>query len=114
MYGGLPLSFRFGTLRRVAAAVFVILLIPAAAPGSEILVRGEGSGTSEDPYLVPRTACEISIDGMLEEDVWNEALTLSVPYEVEPGENVAAPVETEVMLAYDSDNLYAAFRCYDP
>lgn len=99
---------------RFAAAASALLLVSVTAPASEILLRGEGSGTTEDPYIVPRTGCEMSIDGVLNENAWEEALTLSVPYEVQPGENVAAPVETEVMLAYDSDNLYAAFRCYDP
>jgi hypothetical protein len=97
-----------------AAAAVLAILIPVVCAAADALVSGSGSGTDEDPYLVPRTECEMSIDAVLDEGAWERALVLSLPYEVEPGENVPSPVETEVLLTYDYDNLYAAFRCYDP
>jgi hypothetical protein len=111
--GALVLSIFVRATVIVGVAWLAALPVTAAA-APDILIRGEGRGTSEDPYIVPRTDCLISVDAFLDEDAWDEALVLAVNVEVEPGENVEAPVKTEVLLTCDADNLYAAFRCYDP
>jgi hypothetical protein len=72
-----------------------------------------GSGTLESPYLVPETEGDFRIDGLLNEEAWNNALTLELKYEIQPGENTPSPIRTEVLLTYDSKNLYSAFRCFD-
>jgi hypothetical protein len=72
-----------------------------------------GSGTAKDPYIVPQTGFEIIVDGILEEEVWQQALVLELKYEVRPGENVPPPVRTEVLLTSNTKKFYAAFRCYD-
>ncbi|MFC1573141.1 DUF5916 domain-containing protein [Candidatus Eisenbacteria bacterium] len=74
----------------------------------------QGAGTPADPYHVPEVDVPIDIDGRLSEQVWETALKISLPYEVSPGENIPAPVETEVLLVYDRSALYAGFRCDDP
>jgi hypothetical protein len=72
-------------------------------------------GTADrQPHRVPRVACSIKADGVLDEPCWAEALVMPVAYEVRPGENIPAPVRTEVLLAYDEARLYVAFRAYDP
>jgi len=76
--------------------------------------ENNGSGTTEDPYIVPITDAKIAVDAVLDEEAWQKALTLELKYEVRPGENVTPPVRTEVLLTYDADFFYAAFRCYDP
>lgn len=98
------------------AMVALVLLVSAGAPGAppNCKVRGAGSGSADDPYVVPRCDTEITIDAVLDEPAWNDALVLALNYEVQPGENIPPPVETEVLLTYDRENLYAAFRCYDP
>lgn len=73
-----------------------------------------GSGTIEDPFIVPKISSEITLDAVLDEEAWQKALILELLYEVRPGENITPPVKTEVLLTYDSKNLYAAFRCFDP
>ena len=40
----------------------------------------------------------ISIDGRLDEPAWQRALLLDLPFETEPGENIPAPVRTEVRV----------------
>jgi hypothetical protein len=65
-------------------------------------------------YTVPRIDSKIQIDGVINEESWNNALVLELKYEVRPGENIPPPVRTEVLLAYDETNLYIAFRAYDP
>ncbi len=88
--------------------------IAAKTPGMEDASRNKGTGTAEDPYIIPKTDSAIKVDAILDEPVWEEALVLGHFYEVRPGENVTPPVRTEVLLIYDDKNLYAAFRCYDP
>jgi len=92
------------------------VLIPVSLP-AQISANGnqnQGSGTTEDPYIVPKTNSEITVDAVLDEAAWQHALVLELKYEVRPGENVTPPVRTEVLLTYNENNFYAAFRCYDP
>src|SRR2546426_9872413 len=65
-------------------------------------------------YTIPRATSPIRVDGVIDEDAWKSALRLDLPYEIEPGENIPAPVRTEVLLIYDGGGLHAAFRAYDP
>lgn len=74
----------------------------------------KGAGTRENPFIVPMSLSPMNIDGVLDEEAWERALILELKYEVEPGENVPAPIRTEVLIIYDSNKLYTAFRCYDP
>lgn len=73
----------------------------------------DGAGTRENPYTVPRASSAIEIDGVIEEAAWGSALVLELAVEVWPLENEPAPVRTELLLTYDGDNFYAAFRAYD-
>ena len=65
-------------------------------------------------YTIPRATSPIRVDGVIDEDAWKSALRLDLPYEIEPGENIPAPVRTEVLLIYDGGGLHAAFRAHDP
>lgn len=56
----------------------------------------------------------VRVDAVLDEPVWATAQVMSVPYEWYPGDNIPAVVATEVLIAYDDDNLYVAFRAQDP
>ena len=53
-------------------------------------------------------------DGVLDESVWSEAFTMTLDYEVRPGENIEPPVKTELLMAYGESNLLIAFKAYDP
>jgi len=64
-------------------------------------------------YMVPLIAAGVRIDGVLDEEAWENALLLELNYEVMPGENIEPPVRTEVLLAYDESHLYIAFRAFD-
>ncbi|MCP4151291.1 MAG: carbohydrate binding family 9 domain-containing protein [bacterium] len=65
-------------------------------------------------YRVPEVTSGIKTDGVLDEEVWKQAVVIGLDYEVNPGENIKPPVETEVLLAYSKTRLYIAFRSYDP
>lgn len=65
-------------------------------------------------FPVPRIDGKVSIDGRMEEPGWSEALMLELEYETDPGENIPAPVRTEVLVFHDQDNIYFGLHCYDP
>lgn len=73
-----------------------------------------GTGAGNDPYIVPHHSGEIKIDASLEEEAWQQALFIDLPYETNPGENIPAPVRTVALLFYDNSHLYVGFRAYDP
>jgi hypothetical protein len=99
-------------LVRWLAVWFLMGALPAAAQGSG--AAGTDLGTTRDPYVVPRIEPGIRVDAVLDEPGWEKALVLELNYEVHPGENVAPPVRTEVLLSFDGRHLNVAFRCYDP
>jgi hypothetical protein len=90
------------------------MFFPAVTCPQESVKTNQGTGSVEDPYLVPKTESDVRVDAVLDEEAWENALVLELKFEVRPGENIPPPVRTEVLLTYDKDNLYAAFRCYDP
>ncbi len=78
-------------------------------------VASSNPAWSESPTSeIHRASSSIKIDGALDEPAWSDALRVTLDYEWLPAENVPAPVETEVFLAYDDDNLYVGFRAHDP
>ncbi|MBP7147289.1 MAG: carbohydrate binding family 9 domain-containing protein [Acidobacteria bacterium] len=79
---------------------------PATSPGPAPRVPNE--------HRIPRAAGPITVDGVLDEPAWSGALALPIAYEVRQSENGPTPVVTRVLLMFDDDNLYAAFRAEDP
>lgn len=77
------------------------------------LTDNDGDGTRENPFHVPECSSGVRVDGVLDDTAWVNALTLELKYEVRPGENISAPVKTEVLLTYDNSHLYIGFRAYD-
>ena len=96
------------------SVLLIIICIPGSAFPQASGRENQGTGTMADPYTVPKTEAEIRVDAILDEPAWDNALLLELKYEVRPGENVPPPVRTEVLLTYNEENLFAAFRCYDP
>lgn len=56
----------------------------------------------------------VIVDGKLEEAVWVSSPVQQLKYQVKPANNSNAQINTHAMLAVDSENLYVAFRAYDP
>ena len=55
----------------------------------------------------------ISVDGILDEDVWKNATKMMLAYENNPGEGNPAPVKTEVFFYQDGTSLNVAFKAFD-
>jgi hypothetical protein len=102
-------------LHRHLLATLLLLAAPALAdpsptPAGEIVVNGK----KKVHYRIPRADAPLKIDGVLDEPGWQQGLVLEVKTEIDPGKNIPAPVTALAFLAYDDDNLYVAFRAYDP
>lgn len=65
-------------------------------------------------FEIPRLAAEITVDGRLDEPIWDSALVFSLDYETRPGENVTPPAETECRMLYTDTHIYYGCRAYDP
>ena len=63
---------------------------------------------------LPSTDGEITIDGVMDESAWSEAIAIPVNVETRPGENTPAPVDTVAYLIENGQNLYVAFDAKDP
>ncbi|MCK4761231.1 MAG: carbohydrate binding family 9 domain-containing protein [Candidatus Aminicenantes bacterium] len=70
--------------------------------------------TEKKPHRIPKVTSGIRLDGVLDEDVWKEALVLELKYEVIPGDSIPPPVRTQALLAYNKTHLLVAYRAYDP
>ena len=63
---------------------------------------------------LPNTDAEISIDGVMDEPAWSDAIAIPVNIETRPGENTPAPVDTVAYIIEDGQSLYVAFDARDP
>lgn len=88
---------------------FCIIMVISPPP-----IWGENKESPELPHAVPQALTKVKIDGILDDEAWEDALILELKYEVEPGENIAPPVRTEVLLTSNTNLLFVAFRAYDP
>ncbi len=97
-------------LRSVLMFVYALVIVAGAASADD--------AASFQPQIkpslnVPRTGDPVSIDGYLDDAAWQNAAVASHFTEFQPGEGEQPPVKTEVLVAYDADNLYLAFKAYD-
>lgn len=93
----------------LTAFMLQLVVMVTDLPGQEVKPQSK-----KVPNRIPKVKAKVRVDGLLDDDVWKEALKLELKYEVNPGENIKAPVRTEVLFAYSKSHLYVAFRAYDP
>ena len=103
-------------IRRLALSTVWLSLAALAAAAAQETDTAAAAGSRRQPavYEIRRASSPIVVDGVLDEPAWGDALTLRLEYETRPAENLAPPVATECLVAYDDDRLYAAFRAFDP
>jgi hypothetical protein len=78
------------------------------------LYSDQQSATPNRPQItIPKVSVPPKIDGILNDDCWKDATSYSNFVEYEPVDGLPCSEKTEVMMAYDSENFYVAFRCYD-
>lgn len=79
-----------------------------------LIMAATVSAQSLDTPLLPlKTETPPVIDGVLNDPVWQEAPWESGFKTYSPDYGIAMMEDTKVWYAYDRENLYFAFRCYD-
>ncbi|HTK38555.1 MAG TPA: carbohydrate binding family 9 domain-containing protein, partial [Pyrinomonadaceae bacterium] len=66
------------------------------------------------PAQIPRFEAPPVIDGQLNDAVWKNAAVFGDFLQIQPGDNVPPSSATEVLMGYDANNLYIAFRIKEP
>ena len=83
--------------------------------GLSAISAGMTPGQEESRVLhPPRVQVKPDIDGILDEKIWQTPPLKKDFISFKPIFGEKLPYETLVWTAYDSKNLYFAFRCYDP
>jgi hypothetical protein len=62
---------------------------------------------------IPKITGSIKIDGRIDDKLWEKAYKIGNFTEFEPREGKKPPVETEVFICYNNNNIYFGFICYD-
>lgn len=65
-------------------------------------------------YQVPLSEKSVSIDGVLDDDIWQDALMVNLPYEIEPDNTRKAAVETRAYIIDNGRSILFAFEAMDP
>jgi hypothetical protein len=107
-------------MKRSALTAVVSLLVLASLPGGGLLhaqqsgVAGTASGTSPVSLVAHRpNELEISLDGRLDEAIWQSATPIVDFTQQEPVEGSRPSEETEIRVLYDDDALYIGVMIYD-
>ena len=82
--------------------------------GALFIAGGLATASAAPPHQIPRIDTGISVDGVLDEAAWDHAWSMTLDYEVRPGENTPVLAETEVLVFSDDSHLYVGFRALDP
>ena len=82
---------------------------PAATAKGSFVLPPEKS----QPIVVPKFDKPPVIDGKLDEEVWQKAAVLKDFYQIQPGDNTPPSRPTEVLLGFDPQFLYIAFKATD-
>ncbi|OGT59496.1 MAG: hypothetical protein A3E01_01570 [Gammaproteobacteria bacterium RIFCSPHIGHO2_12_FULL_63_22] len=94
------------SMRALACASLLAMSSNVSAQATSTLPPGQ--------LEIPRVEGAISLDGALDEPVWQQAAQIDLAYEVDPADNTLAPVKTTAYIAYAEDALLIGFRAEDP
>ncbi len=80
-----------------------------------LLVAAMLAAAGGQKYVIKAARIETppKIDGVFEEEVYGHFTKITEFYQFQPKLNAPATEKTEFFIAYDRQNLYIAFRCYD-
>jgi hypothetical protein len=95
-------------------ASVLLVLGPSIWAQQEPAPQGSPGKKPRSSFVLPRADAPVVVDGKLDEPIWEKALRLELPYEVNPGENLPSKVRTEALLIYDGGYFYAGFHAVDP
>jgi hypothetical protein len=91
----------------VAAALSICALSVSAQEVQKIPIKAK-------EYRVEAAGSPIKVDAILDEPAWAAAQPMEFDAETSPGDNIAPPVRTVGFMTFDRNNLYIAFKAFDP
>jgi hypothetical protein len=106
------------SLTTASASLSLALLVFAILAAAPVVLRAETAAAArpavqaETPALT-KTATPPVIDGVLDDAAWTTALKYEGFKTFKPDYGKEASQKTEAYVAYDAENFYFAFRCYD-
>jgi len=113
-------SLNSKSLRFAIPAALALTLTAMPAPSSAANTgpdpARQSRGPSAEPpapLVIPPTAAPPSIDGRLDDPIWETAARFDAFKTFKPDYGKEPSQRTEALLAYDPDNFYFAFRCND-
>ncbi|AWL11607.1 hypothetical protein HMF8227_01126 [Saliniradius amylolyticus] len=66
------------------------------------------------PFQIPNLPADVTIDGKIDESIWQQAGVRELSYVTWPDENAPSPVNTTLRIFESGDTLYLAFDAKDP
>jgi len=90
----------------------ILVLLVMGFWSSEISAKT--AGQKDETISGVKVEEEIKIDGILDEKTWQTPPIKKKFITITPTYGYELPMDTLVWVAYDTNNLYFAFRCYDP
>lgn len=94
------------------AIAFILIVIPSILFGQNL--NRVLPDTPEITISVQKTDETITLDGVLDEEIWKNAEKLENFSQYFPTDSTKANGDTEIFLSYDNDNIYIAAICYTP
>jgi len=81
-----------------------------------IVSIGQNNAVNRDDYRLRATKISqpVSIDGVLDEEIWSRAQKTSPFYRIQPIDTGYAKAQTEVMVAFDDEFIYMGIINWDP
>ena len=93
-----------------AGALAAFLITPSISADEQVVPEDAALAAIE----IHPASSAIVVDGVLDEPAWQDAASIPIPYEIFPGDNIPALVETEMLVSFDSRHFYVACRAHDP
>lgn len=84
-----------------------------ASEASAALESGSGLSAKTQNVRILQLKTAPLIDGKLDDEVWKTATVLKDFYQTQPGDNIAPSKQTELLIGYDTMNLYLGFNAFD-
>ncbi len=79
---------------------------------TNISVIAQSDRFSPSPFTVKITSEKIKVDGVLDEQTWQNGKTVNDFWQYFPKDTLKAKQQTEVYMSVDEKNLYIAAKCY--
>lgn len=93
--------------------IFRALLV-APLLATALVVSAARAAEPTDTTTIPQLDGAIVIDGVLDDAAWQQAAMIEMAYEIDPGDNIPAPVATTMRIGYSQDALYLSYHALDP